>query len=61
MADFRSPFLELGQSGTVTVTGSMECYRCYDTVEKGVYNKHDSTLTYVCINGHKNVVDNYNL
>lgn len=60
MAEFQSPFNDLGRAPQV-VRGQMQCFDCYDVVEEGIYDETRRTLTFVCDKGHKTTLDNYQL
>ena len=60
MAEFQSPFFDLGKK-PVTVHGEMQCHECYEIVDTGVYDKTKRTLVYVCDEGHRNILENYQL
>jgi hypothetical protein len=60
MAEFQSPFNDLGKR-PITVHGEMQCFDCYAVVPDGLYDKVKRTLTYVCDDGHRTVLENYQL
>jgi hypothetical protein len=61
MAEFKSPFDDLGVVRPKEISGSMECYTCYENATTGIYNPLSKTLVYVCPAGHETVLENYNL
>lgn len=58
MAEFKSPFDDLGRNHPAKVTGQMECFTCYEIVAEGTLDDQ-STLVFTCSNGHENVLKDY--
>lgn len=61
MAEFRSPFSLLGQPSPDVVHGQMQCMECYKIVGTGIFDAENKTLVYVCDDGHKTTLENYEL